>query len=273
LSIRTDLAIEKTFHAQPIKGIEKSFKNGYFNTTVISVTNSVASEKINKPIGKYITLESENLTDKSMKFKEKACELADEIKSLIPEKSRNFFIVCLGNRNITPDALGAFVAENIIATRHLVGKGFEFFKNLTPVSVLCCDVMGNTGIESCEIVGSVCRKINPDCVIVIDALCCKSSHRLATTIQLSNSGISPGSGVENSRKELSYNTLKVPVIAIGVPTVMDIVLDDCRENKTMMITPKDIDKLVKSAGELIAVAINIALQPKLSFDEIVYLCE
>ena len=179
-------------------------------------------------------------------------------------------VVGIGNREITSDCVGPFTCEKILATRHIVG---EFSKtiglpNLKSVSVITPSVLGKTGIESSETIKAIVEKIKPDAVIVIDALCAKKSENLFSVIQITNSGISPGSGVKNTRKELSKNTLGIPTVAIGVPTVVEAstLVNEFskKENekvKELLLTPKDTDLLSHRISEILAHSLNIFLQP------------
>ncbi|MBQ2823190.1 MAG: GPR endopeptidase [Oscillospiraceae bacterium] len=281
MSVRTDLAVEmidEDAKSLP-KGIKRKIRRSSACTiTEIIVTNEIAGLRIGKSKGRYITIETERLSSSPSDFEEQAGNIADEISALMENDLSDGLIVGLGNSDITPDALGPMVISHIIATRHLkssLPKGHEF-ASLTPISAIAPGVLGQTGIEAAEIIRSVCDSIHPRYVIVIDALACSDISRLGTTIQLTDTGISPGSGVQNRRKELSEVTLNVPVIAIGVPTVVD--MHTIVENVTgsppdkhlpnMMVTPRDVDKLIERTARLVAFAINKAAQPSLSFEDI-----
>lgn len=281
MSVRTDLAVEmidEDAKSLP-KGIKRKIRRSSACTiTEIIVTNEIAGLRIGKSKGRYITIETERLSSSPSDFEEQAGNIADEISALMENDLSDGLIVGLGNSDITPDALGPMVISHIIATRHLkssLPKGHKF-ASLTPISAIAPGVLGQTGIEAAEIIRSVCDSIHPRYVIVIDALACSDISRLGTTIQLTDTGISPGSGVQNRRKELSEVTLNVPVIAIGVPTVVD--MHTIVENVTgsppdkhlpnMMVTPRDVDKLIERTARLVAFAINKAAQPSLSFEDI-----
>lgn len=269
MSKRTDLAIEmQSFNSSDDK-FSCNVRGKNFKITEINTENSE----------KYITLEGERLSHVCDNYKQMVFELTEEIKYFTNGK-KHIMVVGLGNSDITPDSLGPHTASGIMATRHLKAIDGEdvFIKNLREVSVLLSGVLGTTGIESAEIVKSVAERINPDLIIAVDALACSDYKRLGKTIQMSNSGIAPGSGVENCRKELSYKTIGVPVLAIGVPTMIDVYT--VAENITgkqandydipnMMVTPKDIDVIVIQAAKMLATGINLALQPQLDFDEAV----
>lgn len=287
MGIRTDLALEAAQQLTKTAPLEGVIKNEYqkadLNITEIIVENQSAAENLGKPIGKYITLQSElPLENHPDNFNERVDILAEEINKLC-EKKDNILVIGLGNKNITPDSLGPDVADQTFATRHIKQLAEDVdTSDLSTVSVIKTGVLGTTGIESSETVRAICEKINPSVVIVIDALACSEVSHLGTTIQLCDTGISPGSGVENARKELSEQTLGTKVIAIGVPTVVDMqtiseyVFDTPspeKEMNNMMVTPRSIDKLIMRVSRLIAMGINRAFHPNLSIEDITSLVE
>lgn len=277
MSIRTDLAAEAAFSALQgrSEGIKQQIRQGRTSKiTEITIETDEAGKAIGKGKGKYITVEA---ASPYAEFTEQADDIADELKKLCG-CDNNILIIGLGNSGITPDALGPKAVSGIIATRHLrdeLPKG-HFLSGLHSVSALATGVLGQTGIEVAEITKAVCDRTSPECVIVIDALACADSSRLGTTVQLTDTGISPGSGVQNSRKELSQRTLGVPVVAVGVPTVID--MHTIYENMSgrspeknlpnMMVTPRDIDRIIDRTAKLIAHALNRAFQPDLSHEDI-----
>lgn len=277
MNFRTDLAVEQITDTLP-SGVHVKKRGKAFEITEITITDDQHRQSLGKGRGKYITLESDSLSRFSDDYEDMAQELADEIRPLVPDGE--IFVVGLGNRDITPDAIGVQTAEKVLATRHLRdeldSEEEEFLTSLRRVSTFAGGVMGQTGIETAEIVKAVCSEIKPSAVIAVDALACSDISRLGTTIQISDSGISPGSGVSNARRELSQANLSVPVIAVGVPTVVDmhtivrslagVEIDSDLPN--MMVTPRDIDRLTERASQLIAFGINLALQPSLTFDDV-----
>ena len=281
MSIRTDLAVEMIDEdaASLPKGIRRKLrKSSACSITEIIVADAVAGLRIGKTRGRYITVETDRLSASPEDFDEQVANIAAEIISLKGSDRKTALIAGLGNADITPDALGPLVISQIIATRHLhdvLPEGHEL-KQLNRVSAIAPGVLGQTGIEAAEIIKSLCESVKPDCVIVIDALACSDVSRLGTTIQLTDTGISPGSGVQNRRKELSEATVGVPVIAIGVPTVIDMhtIVENITGNPpdkhlpNMMVTPRDVDKLVERTARLIAYSINKAVQPMLSIEDI-----
>jgi spore protease len=178
----------------------------------------------------------------------------------------------LGNNDITPDAIGPRTVRQVLATRHIGGElarenGFDA---LRPTAAIAPGVLGQTGMEIAEIIRALAATLKPAAVIAVDALAAGDVSRLGTTIQISSAGISPGSGVMNAREELSEKSLGLPVISVGVPTVIDAAALT-GSSTPMMITPRDIDLLVGRAGKALSLIINKALQPELSFEEIAYL--
>lgn len=273
---RTDLAVESVTEKMINKGVTQVIRGNNFRITEITISDEAGSKATGKPKGKYITLESDSINGLSGDYNNMVHEFAEELEKLIPDG--HILVAGLGNDDITPDALGVYTGEKIIATRHMQmdGDEYEFFRNLRTVSAIIPGVMGKTGVESSEIIKSVTERIKPDAVIVIDALACADMSRLGTTIQISNTGISPGSGVQNRRKEISENTLGISVIAIGVPTVMDVytIIENITSKEVnknipnMLVTPKDIDRLVRHSANLIACGINLALQKNLTFEDV-----
>ena len=278
MNIRTDLALERAeISEKSINGVlfdEEKIED--ITVSRLEIQNETGAENLKKPIGKYITLSLPRFT-KSGGLDIRAVNLlAREIRRLLPSKTGSVLVAGLGNTAITPDSLGPEVAERIIATRHIskemrtqLGLG-----KLMPVSVLTPGVLGQTGIETGEILLGTVERIKPSAVIVIDALAARSLERLGSTVQLSDTGICPGSGVGNARMEISRSTLGVPVISVGVPTVVDIntLLYDVGAEKSrevdMIVTPKEVDMMIDRAAELIAVGINSSLQSGLSIEDI-----
>ena len=287
MGIRTDLALEATQQltkTTPVEGITKNeYQKANLNITEIIVETDSAAQNLGKPKGKYITIQSElSLENHPDNFNERVDILAEEINKLCVNKE-NILVIGLGNKSITPDSLGPDVADQTFATRHIkqLAKDVDT-SDLSTVSVIKTGVLGDTGIESSETVRAICDMLKPTVIIAIDALACSEISNLGTTIQLCDTGISPGSGVENARKELSEQTLGAKVIAIGVPTVVDMqtiseyVFGTPAPNKemnNMMVTPRSIDKLIMRVSRLIAMGINRAFQPNLSIEDITSLVE
>lgn len=288
MSFRTDLALEtRELLGTNIPGIKHNERmEGNIKITNIEILNDSASQRLKKPKGKYVTIEFPTLTD-NFQHSDKRIEIVSkEIASLITNKGL-VLVVGVGNTDITPDALGPKATSYILATRHIKGElarstGLD---KLRPVSAIFPGVLGQTGIETSEFITSIVNKLKPSCVIIIDALASKQAKHLGCTIQISNTGITPGSGVGNSRPQINKDTLNVPVISIGVPTVVDastlayslINEDKAPENlneiisphgSDMMVTPREIDLLIERASKLIGLSINCALQKDFSAEDI-----
>lgn len=254
-SVRTDLAVEaremvieeeekQGKKADEIKGVivkERTEADIHVTEVVISAEGA---ETIGKKAGHYLTITSQGVRKQDEELEERteqifARELASFLKNIGIAKDANCLIVGLGNRHVTPDALGPLVCEKVLITKHLLDLPWETLHDgYRPVSAIAPGVMGVTGIETSDIIFGVVQKTEPDFVIVIDALASRSLERVNATIQISDTGIHPGSGVGNKRKEISEKTLGVPVIAIGVPTVVDAV----------SITSDTIDYILKHFG-------------------------
>lgn len=282
MKIRTDIAAESNVLVNSVPdGVYQNIETiNNLKIIRIKIQTQEGSNKLGRPIGNYITLESPQLLMPE-NIDSIQSVLAKELDKFIVDK-KSVLIIGLGNKNITPDAIGPSTAENIIASRHFKGeleKSLGLLK-LRSVSVMAPGVLGQTGIETAEIIKSISNEIKPDLVIVIDALAARSLDRLGTTIQLTDSGISPGSGVENKRAEISEKTLNIPVVAIGMPTVVDmqtIALDICakglsKSSQSMMVTPRNIDQIISRSSLLLSGAINQALFPSLSAEELNALC-
>lgn len=255
---RSDLAMEKT-EGKKVRLIEEKI---YKESRVLTFeTGSGESAE------KHITVAFESLlflTDQKPVLK----AVRDGLSALLGDKN-SFLVAGLGNMEITADSLGPRTASALFATRHIPSEIIEKLgvKGLKKVSVICPSVLGKTGMEAAELIEAAVEKIKPEAVIVIDALAAAEYSRIFTTIQLSSAGICPGSGVKNSRAEISRKTLGIPVAAVGVPTVTDMenILGKGNNNgdSGLIVTPKDCDILCKKMSELLAGAINEFLQPQL----------
>ena len=280
-AIRTDLAIDISETVrEDIKGIEQTKqKLGKIEISKIKITSRYGEKRLSKPMGEYITIEFPSVELMS-DYKELKEAVISSIKELTPKKSERILIVGLGNIDITPDSIGPRTAKSIFATRHIAGEVAQNIglDGLRSVAVISPGVLGKTGIEVVELIAGAAERIKPDIIIAIDALASNSVKRLFKTIQLCNTGISPGSGVNNQRKEISRKTLNVPVIALGVPTVADagalafeLTGKEPEQNAKMIVTSKDADLLCDRLGEIISQALNIFLQPEIDEDIILSL--
>lgn len=284
----TDLAIENCEMAESdeIDGVEVLEKNeNGVKITVISVNTKEGEQVIGKPMGKYITAEIAPFTTDAELFDGRLDMVAKALKELLP-KDGLVLVAGLGNDKITPDALGPKSIDYVLATRHIAGEVGESvgLENLRGVATIVPGVLGQTGMETGEIIKGISQAIKPSAVIVIDALASMSVKRLGSTIQMSNTGIVPGSGVGNHRFEISEKTMGSPVIAIGIPTVVDgatlvcDLLDEQQDvnasalldpnGEKMMVTPREIDSVIERGAKLIGMGINVCLQPEMSAEDL-----
>lgn len=291
--IRTDLALEAREFIEEANGemrgvIAKTYPDadGTIQVTHVQITTKNGAKAMGKPIGTYITLEADALTEPDDGYhREVSRSVAKHLQSLLPDCSeeKSILVVGLGNRDVTADALGPEVVDHLNVTRHIVrqfGAAAYSREKIHQISSIVPGVMGKTGMETAEIIEGVVSATHPDMVVVIDALAARSTKRLTRTIQITNTGIHPGSGVGNHRHSLTEESLGVPVIAIGIPTVVDAatIVNDAIErihskdttflskevNETlydmhnMYVTTKDIDATVKMLGFTLSEALNIA---------------
>ena len=288
---RTDLALEarelwqesagKTTRLTGVKAVKRK-QEGY-PVTRVDILDSRGEEALGKPRGSYLTVDLTTFWQRKSDFFQRAVRaVGTPLKELLPTEGP-VLVVGLGNRAMTPDAVGPLAADHVLVTRHLISAMPRQFSGFRPVSVLRTGVLGTTGVESAESVRGLAAEVRPACVIAVDALASRRTGRVCAAVQLSDTGIIPGSGVGNHRHPLNPETLGVPVIAIGVPTVVDSAtlaadlleesgitdydaeaLQKSRQN--LMVTPRDIDQQVRDLGKVIGYGINWALQD-LDIDE------
>ncbi len=272
MNSRTDLALECMDFAggAAMEGVTyRRFTQGRLACEEVTVSSLQAAERLGKPVGRYLTADPAPFAwDSGISFQE-AEDLAGCLSALLPAHCRQVLVAGLGNRSITPDAYGPQVADQILVTRHLPSSltrriGLD---GVNPVSAVAPGVLGQTGVESAELIRAVCRLVQPQAVIVVDALACSGLKRLGRTVQMSDAGIVPGSGVHNNRRKLDRKTLGVPVIGVGVPMVAE--MDGAVP--PLIVTPREIDLILEHAAKLTACAINKALQPSLPMEEILAL--
>lgn len=309
INFRTDLALERrdiyrkaNNIKEEIPGIEtQEEEKENAKITRVKITGEEGANAIGKPIGNYITIDIKNLRIATEDEIQKSAEaLAEELKQLYNihlEGKQDILVVGLGNMGVTPDALGPSVVQDIDITRHLLKYAPQYLEEGTrPVSAIAPGVLGTTGIETQEILKGIVDNVNPKLIIVIDSLASKSIERISTTIQIADTGIVPGAGVGNARKEISKSTLGIPVIALGIPTVVDaatIAADsidlfiekmqqEAQSNEYLnnlknqdkyelirkalipndynfIVTPKEIDGLIENMSSVLARGINISL--------------
>lgn len=288
--IRTDLAVESVeslerSDAAKIDGVVKEESNfGDIAVVKVRVTSDSGAQIIGKPIGTYVTITTSGFAHSSTDNVGEALRVAThEISSLIKGKTDGgVLVVGLGNSECTPDALGPKAASRILVTRHMAEHLSAILQipSMTRVASVSPGVLGQTGFETAEIVRGLVDRLSPSLVIVIDALAARSMDRLGRTIQISDSGIAPGSGVGNARQELTEQTIGVPVISIGIPTVVDAVTmaqdilggerEDIEESArtSLIVTPREIDLLIEHSADILSMALNKALHPMLSNEDL-----
>ena len=289
MAFRTDLAVEaienhKTAAALPHVRQSDHMLEG-FAVHEVRILSEDAAREIGKPQGRYLTLELDALIRREEDAFPRACKaLSTLLRELLPRPNDGPVLIAgLGNRMITPDAIGPQTADHVIATRHLVAQSPAIFADWRPVSALAPGVLGQTGVETGEVICGVLDRVRPAAVIAVDALAAGRLSRLLRTVQLADTGITPGAGVGNARAALNEETLGVPVIAVGVPTVVDgatlaheissqLGQPDCEAlddlSQPVMITTRDIDREVADISRMIGYAVNMALHPHLSVADI-----
>lgn len=320
---RTDLAIEisnalkldqdEDYEIPGVEVYQKAIIPNELTVTKVAIVSEEGEQSMGKPRGNYITIESNSIKENNPEMHEKVIDvLSGAIASLLPEKKGrplNVLVIGLGNRFATPDTLGPKVANQVLVTRHIAIKAPEVLEeDVCHLSSLAPGVMGLTGIETAEIIRGVVENVQPDCIIAIDALAARSASRINATIQVADTGIAPGAGVGNCRKQLNEETLGCKVIAVGVPTVVDTVtlvsdafnsliqnmlrqaehspfydvlkeLSDQEqyeliketlypEIRDLFVTPKEIDEIIQYLSSIISNGINIAVHPGLTLKDI-----
>lgn len=278
---RTDLAVDLGERQGEIKGVNKKETDlGQIKLSEIIVTDDDAAKLFGRPVGRYVTLTLPAFSSAGYMPDEAYKVLKETLCTFLPPYG-TVLVVGLGNRNLTPDSVGPRVADAVIATRHISYELSEELGlgRLRPVAVMSTGVLGDTGLESAELIMSAVDVLSPSAVLTVDALAAKSMDRLGCTVQITDSGITPGSGVGNNRKEVCRRTVGVPVISVGIPTVVDaatlvydltgIELDE----KGAFVTPKDIDIITARAAKFLSVSLNCALQSGLSAEDINALLE
>lgn len=268
----TDLALERCLADSSLTEGIKMRKSGNeeVDITHITVLTDSAAERLGKPVGEYYTLEMTCFSDDAPLSEKRIEAINSVITKLLPRKG-TVLVAGIGNSEMTSDALGPMTASAIFATRHIsanLRRQLGFGGELRSVAAVSTGVLGKTGIETGEYIKCVCSAVRPAAVITVDALAASELSRLGTTVQICNTGISPGSGVGNCRKRIDETLLGVPVIAVGVPTVANLGGRGGGESSDFVVTPKDVDSLVKNAASLLAFSINSALQPALSAQDI-----
>ena len=295
LTKRTDLAdeakalfeeqAEKTTQLEGVRA--RKYERRGCAVTSVEILNQTGSQALGKPAGRYLTVAVRSTGAAGETFSDEAQCLAEELRHLLPPlpEGESVLVVGLGNRGITPDAIGPQTVEQILVTRHLIRSLPEQFAHLTPVCAVAAGVLGSTGVESAELIRGLTERIKPACVIVVDALVSRRIDRVCATVQLSDTGLVPGSGVGNHRSAVNRETLRVPVLSVGVPTVIeastlaadlleeagaeaDALPRSLRADSTVIVTPREIDAQVQALSKLIGCGINLALQPALELSDV-----
>lgn len=288
-AFRTDLAMEAREAAGEIPGVEMTKEQAAGAEIVrVRVRTKEGADALGKPLGTYVTLTHPGLCIGEVRADGAlAARLAQEIAALLPlREGAGVLLVGLGNRRLTPDSLGPRAAGAALVTRHL----HKALPQLRPVSAILPGVTGETGLETGELVAAVCRAFHPGAVLALDALAARSAERLLTTVQIADAGVAPGSGVGNHRAALTREELGVPVVALGIPTVIhaSTILRDALEHIAgeagarvdarglaedlgagdLLVTPAGIDEQVRAASALLADAIDLALHAPLTLADI-----
>jgi len=301
-TVRTDLALEATElwreangDKPPLPGVEYNEEtSGGFRVTTVRVLDERGAAEIGKPVGSYITVELDALIRREENaFADAVRLVSDKLRRLLSAAngdnanttaSVSCLVAGLGNEAITPDAIGPQTLKSVMVTRHLKQQLPDVFSAFREVSAIRAGVLGTTGLESASVVAALAETIKPGAVIAVDALASRRTDRLCRTVQMSDTGITPGSGVGNRRAALNSGTLGVPVIAIGVPTVVDAATltielaeksgvaipenADFGETGKMIVTPREIDSNVHDISKLVGYAINLALHDGLTIEDV-----
>ncbi|MBO5505184.1 MAG: GPR endopeptidase [Clostridia bacterium] len=311
MNIRTDLAVEsREMHLENnnVSSLEGTEIQEDGPVTRVKILTNKAATLLNKEIGNYITIDVPRDTFDTQEGYEELCKItATELKNLIHlNKEDTVLVVGLGNRNITPDSLGPQVTEGLLVSRHLIAyMPEEIDQRLVPLCAISPGVLGITGIETSEIIKGVTEKVRPSLIIAVDALCSRKMERINTTIQISDTGIIPGGGIGNKRNAINKETMGVPVISMGVPTVVDAgtiasdvidlllkgmssqaspqlykvlktvedfdkvsLISEVLTPGEFIVTPKEIDTDIKNISSVIANGINIAIHEGIGLDDI-----
>ncbi len=294
---RTDLAVEAhqlwqegAGDAASLPGVRASEEERQgFPVTTVTVSSPEAAQALGKPQGTYVTLELDGLLRREEgAFQRAVTAVADSLRPLLPEQGPAL-VIGLGNRAVTPDLIGPLAVDHLLVTRHLVEQVPEHFGDLRPVAAAAPGVLASTGMESSLVAQALVQRLRPACVVAVDALASRSLDRLCRTVQLSDAGVVPGSGVGNHRSALDKESLGAPVFTVGVPTVVDgatLALDllersgrpapdraELPGGEDFFVTPREVDSRVADLGKVLGYAVSIALNPALSVDELTMLLE
>ena len=266
---RTDLAVEcyESCEKTELDGVEVRESGG---VTTVSVLDERGERALGKPVGKYTTLKVKSFINDTDIFDGRLDDFAKALRGLLPDDISSVLVAGLGNKNITADALGPKTNNYVLSTRHIVDdlRKSSGLEGLFCVCSIETGVLGETGIESAEIIRGVAQLVKPSCIITVDALAASSMDRLGTTVQFSDSGISPGSGVGNHRHEISLKTVGVPVVSIGIPTVVSTSVISSKAQDEAFVTPREIDRITEQGAKLIGMGINVCLHKNISSEDL-----
>lgn len=277
---RTDLALEGVEQLQQGGDISRldgvcaaEYTRQGYGVTDVRVATKQAAEAVGKPEGRYVTIDLRPYFRREEGFFARAARcLASELRTLLPGVGEDWpvLVAGLGNRGMTADAVGPLALESLLVTRHMVRSLPRQFRGFTPVSALVPGVLAATGMEALELLRGAVQATGCAAVIAVDALAARSRERLCATVQLGDTGLIPGSGVGNHRKAIDKTTLGVPVVAVGVPTVIAAHLlgDGQPEDDPLFLTPRDIDGKVRELGRVIGYGVTLALQEGLSVEDV-----
>ena len=272
---RSDLALEAAENLgfgqkifKKISGVRaEALQRSGYEVTDIHVENTEGAEQVGKPIGRYVTVDLRPYFLREADFFHRGTEcLASILREVLPPQA-SLLVAGIGNRALTADAVGPLSLESLLVTRHMVRTLPQQFSQFAPVSALAAGVAGSTGMETLELLRGVTAEVKPAAVIAIDALAASNRERLCATVQIGSTGLIPGSGVGNHRAAVNEETLGVPVIAMGVPTVMELP-DENDSAVPLFVTPRDIDSRVRELSRLIGYSITLATQPELTVEDI-----
>lgn len=291
--IRTDLAMESAEGMGEMPGVRVNhWETAGVGVTEVKVTSQKAASQLGKPMGNYITLESESVKSRDAEARlAMSALIGEELGRMVDLKGGHALVAGLGNRMVTPDSLGPLTVDRILVTRHIFAHMPQYAdERLRSVCAVAPGVLGVTGIETAEMLKSIVECVRPECVVCVDALSARASGRIGAAVQIADTGIQPGSGVGNRRAAINRESLGVDVIAVGMPTVIYAATlardafalvggrDEALERMEsellsgpggdMIVTPREIDELIRDSAGMIAAGINRALQPELSDDEI-----
>ena len=283
---RSDLTLETAEqlgaygkNAKRLDGVRsmESLLEGY-TVSAITVTSEEGSRALEKPVGRYITVDLQPYFQRQDHFFPRGVRcLSRELRHLLPrlKEGGTVLVAGLGNRQLACDAIGPVAVENLLVTRHLLSAAPHPFRRFTSVAAVAPGVVGQTGVETLDLIAGTAQRISPAVIIVIDALCARSRHRLCTTVQLSDTGLRPGSGVGNHRAAIDKSSLGVPVIAIGIPTVIagdslahELGGQNPQDVSDLFLTPRDVSSRVSELGRLLGYSISAALNPSLTVEDI-----